>query len=74
MNEVLYLNNELYTMPMIKKAVLDYSNIAAITAKEKGNYNLCFFDKCKYDVETTKKEFANYVIDISNMNDLKWLF
>lgn len=69
MKVVLELHKELYTLPLIRKAIIDYKGLAHITVKEKPTHFLCSFSRCKYGATVTKQEFANYLIDLSNSKE-----
>lgn len=69
MKVVLGLHKELYTLPLIRKAIIDYKGLAHIAVKENTTHFLCSFSRCKYDATVTKQEFANYLIDLSNSKE-----
>lgn len=69
MKVTLKLHKELYAIPLIHKAINAYRGLAHITVKEKGEHFICSFSRCKYDATTTKQEFANYLIDLSNSKE-----
>ena len=69
MKVVLELHKELYFLPLIRRAMDDYSKLAHITVKDAGEYFVCTFSRCKYDAVTTQHEFANYLIDLSNSKE-----
>ena len=55
---------DIYTVSIIKKAVLDYSHIAKIVVTPKKKHTVCHFLWCKADEERTVDEFSNYLIDL----------
>lgn len=69
MKVTLELHKELYTLPLIHKGIISYRGLAHITVKEKEEHFICSFSRCKYDATTTKQEFANYLIDLSNSKE-----
>lgn len=69
MKVMLELHKDLYAVTLIQKAIFDYKGLAHITVKENSTHYLCFFSRCKYDADTTKHEFANYLIDLANSKE-----
>lgn len=62
----LLLNEYIYSEESIRKACLAYKELAHIDLKRERPYFELEFDQCKYDIETTIKEFENYVINVEN--------
>ena len=69
MNNVLYLNKEIYNKSNLQIAIRDYSNITKIEVKEVHGYYSCTFRDCKFDAGITILEFENYLIGITRKND-----
>lgn len=69
MNE-LKLSKEIYNYGLVKMAVKEFAEISNIVVNIEENYLRCVFTNCVYDVETTLKEFENYVIDLNNQRGL----
>lgn len=65
MNSVKF-NKKLYSKGHILTAICDYDHIADIVLSENADYYVCGFRNTKYNMEKTKKEFANYLIEIQN--------
>ena len=63
----LSLNALIYDQKRILQAVDAFKALASIHVYLKDEYFMCFFEKCKYDLSITKKEFENYVIDLMNV-------
>ncbi len=63
----LQLSLEIYTPENIEKVCMVYKNLAKTKVKKKRDTIEVIFTKCKYDVEITKKEFENYLINVENM-------
>lgn len=66
MKNILYLDSSIYAERDIKEAIKAFTNIADIEIKS--NTYECVLKNCKYDIEVTKREFENYIIDITNKN------
>ena len=60
----LKLSANIYDESMIIKAINDYSGISTINLSYTEKHYILIFENNKYDVEITKKEFENYVIDL----------
>lgn len=69
MNE-LKLSKEIYNDSLVNIAVKQFSGISNIVINNEEFYLKCVFSRCVYDVETTLKEFENYVIDLNNQRGL----
>lgn len=69
MKVILELHKDFYALPLIHKGIIAYRGLAHITVKEKNEHFVCSFSRCKYDATTTKQEFANYLIDLSNSKE-----
>ena len=68
-NTKLVLHQELYEKEIIEKTIEAYRSIAKIKLEMEDNYYICIFYRCKYDVSITKNEFANYLIDLANLQE-----
>lgn len=55
---------------MVKLSIKAFDSIAHITLSQNENYFICLFYKCLYDIEETKKEFENYLIDLTNSHSV----
>lgn len=64
--ESLKLKKELFAIKAIQRAAFDYRELANIQVYEVEDYVICEFKNCVYDCKTTKREFENYVIGLSN--------
>lgn len=62
----LELNKELYERKDIALVANIFFKLAVIKIEEDNNYWKCKFENCKYDIEQTKQEFENYLIDYVN--------
>ncbi len=69
MNE-LKLSKEIYNYSLVKIAAKEFDGISNIVINDEQDYLRCVFSECVYDVETTLKEFENYVIDLNNQKGL----
>lgn len=56
----------IYSLVAIDRAIKDYRELAHIERIEEEQQMCCIFNKCRYDIDITIKEFCNYVIDIMN--------
>lgn len=65
----LKLNSNIFSIIHVKKAITAYKDICKIDINEINNYIACEFKDCVYDLEETKKEFENYVINLMNTNN-----
>lgn len=62
----LKLSKSLYKIEIIIKAIDAFNDLSLIKLDITGNYYICEFNSCYYDVEQTINEFENYLIDLSN--------
>lgn len=60
------INSEIFSEKTVKQALRDYGNIAKTSLKNKGEYFIVTFWKCKFDEEQTLREFENYMIGLEN--------
>lgn len=67
---ILNLCKEIYDYSFAVIATKEFASIANITIKNEEGYLRCVFSNCTYDVETTMKEFENYIIDLNNQRGL----
>lgn len=67
MNNTLKLNLNIYNLNSIQKAITDYISLCEIEIEEEGDYIICSFYNCKYNINKTIHEFGNYVIDLMNV-------
>ncbi len=65
MNE-LFLNKNYYSREHIAAAVTAFAGLCRVELSETDDHYVCVFSKCTYDVDVTKKEFENYLIDLIN--------
>ena len=65
MNELL-LTKKIYEIKYINDAADAFSSLCKVLIKETDSYYSCIFVDCVYDVEETKCEFENYIIDLMN--------
>ncbi len=65
MNE-LSLNKNYYSREHIIAAVTAFAGLCRVELSENEDYYVCVFSNCVYDVDVTKKEFENYLIDLIN--------
>ena len=66
----LFLNKNIFEEAMVKLSIKAFDSIAHITLSQNENYFICLFYKCLYDIEETKKEFENYLIDLTNSHSV----
>lgn len=66
----LFLNKNIFEEAMIKLSIKAFDSIARITLSQNKNYFICLFHECLYDIEETKKEFENYLIDLTNSHSV----
>lgn len=66
MKNKLFLNKEIYGERNIKRAIKDYEEIATIKIEQKEQYFICEIIESYYDIQTTIREFENYIIALSN--------
>lgn len=62
----LQLNTDIYSESSIRESCEAYKAYACIKMKKKDKYMELTFDKCKYELGTTMKEFENYLINTEN--------
>lgn len=62
----LNLSKDIYNKLMIDKSIVAFSELASIAVFENEKYYICLFTNCRYDIKKTKKEFENYLIDLTN--------
>lgn len=60
------INSEIFSEKTVKQALDDYKRIAKTSMKNKGEYYIVTFWKCKFDEEQTISEFENYMIGLEN--------
>lgn len=65
--KVLKLNKDIFSKEQLISAKKAYLPIAKIHITENNKYWLCYFSKCKYDIDTTIHEFDNYMINSMNL-------
>lgn len=63
----LLLNKHIYSEKSVKEACTAYKELAHIHLRSEDPYFVLEFDQCKYDLETTIKDFENYVINAENI-------
>lgn len=66
MKNRLFLSKEIYSYYYIEQTRTVYEKLADISVNEDENYWICEFCDCKYEIERTKKEFENYLIQLWN--------
>lgn len=66
----LRLNKNIFSQSSISYAIDVFESLCVIIVSEDEKYFICSFDNCKYDVEKSKKEFENYLIDLINSNSI----
>lgn len=66
MKNKLFLNKEIYRERNIKRAIKAYEEIATIKIEQKEQYFICEIIESYYDIQTTIREFENYIIALSN--------
>lgn len=65
MSNCLRLSKELYLKNIIEKVIEDYSEICNVKIVDEGNYFECIFVDTIMDMETTMKEFEDYLIGLT---------
>ena len=65
MNE-LFLFSEIYKQRQIEETIDAFSDLCSVDVVEYEDGFGCVFSDLRYDVEITKKEFENYLIDLIN--------
>lgn len=60
------LLKEIFTKQLIVTAANTFANYASVDITEDKKYFYVSFDNCKYGSDETKKNFENYLIDLSN--------
>lgn len=63
----LFLNTDIYLEENIKKTCVIYKEYAEIKVEKINSYIKLTFNNCKYDTDTTMKEFENYLINVENL-------
>ena len=63
-------NKKVYRKDCVLRAIDDYAYIANISFSEHDGYYICNFSNTKYDLEVTKKEFTNYLIELQNSRSI----
>ena len=66
MKDYLKLSKELYKFEKVLSTIDAFSDYARIRMKDDLNYYILEFSESKYDLNITKAEFENYLIDESN--------
>ena len=61
----LFLSIEIYSREMVQATIAAFSEITEIEYLEEDGYYICTFEKVVYELSETKKEFENYLIDLS---------
>jgi hypothetical protein len=64
--KILTLNKNIYSKKAISLACEAYRDFATILLAELGGNYIILFRKCRYNPETTIKEFENYLIGVEN--------
>lgn len=70
MNNIMRLNKEIYSLQCIERAIHDYSSLATITIEETATYYICTFSVLGFDMDLIMHRFANYLIDIINVEKI----
>lgn len=60
----LFLSKDIYTSEFVEKGISAFSNLAEVKHEMDERYHILIFDNCYYDEELTKREFANYIVDL----------
>lgn len=60
------LSSEIYSENSVVQAARAYRGYADISVETKSGYIIVTFKKCRYDEQTTVKEFENYLIGAEN--------
>ena len=66
MKNRLFLSKEIYSYCYIEQTIIVYEKLADIAVNEDEKYWICEFCDCKYEIERTKQEFENYLIQLWN--------
>lgn len=66
MKVLLNLSKELYKYNKILNSVAVFNDYAHINIYDTSDYYILEFSESKYDLDLTKSEFENYLIDESN--------
>lgn len=66
----LFLNKSIYTQKQILDTISAFSSLCNIKLCDDVAYFICEFYNCIYEIEETKKEFENYLIDLINTSSL----
>lgn len=66
MKVLLELSKEIYNYEKILHSIAAFSDYAYIHINDAPDYYILEFSESKYDLELTKSEFENYLIDESN--------
>lgn len=67
---LLQLKKEIYDIKAVEIAIQDFGRISKITLYDEGNYWGCSFEKCRFSIERTIKEFENYLIAQCNQKGM----
>lgn len=68
-NNELKLCSSIYKLAAVNYATERYSSISEVTVSTEGNYYICRFNNCTYDLCVTMREFENFVIQVSNSRE-----
>ena len=65
----LWLSKQIYEKKYILHTISTYEDICKIVIYEEADKWICNFEKSKYDLELTIREFENYLIALSNRGE-----
>lgn len=66
MSTLLKLSRAIYQEHIVQEACRAYQGLADIHVTRSDRYMLVTFDACRYDAETTAREFENYCIGLES--------
>ena len=66
---IVEFDKSIYSDRAVRQAVVDYLSIADIEITDSEKYYICLIKTSKYDMEITKLEFSNYVLNLSAMGE-----